>query len=756
MSKIRIYLWVFAFFSIALSAATTAEQTLEEREPPTTKDEALSRLMEGLLREKSPLPLNTPSTPTATEATAEKAEHQDLEANTSHSQALQSPSKKVTIDETEHQNLKENTPPSQDSQSPPAIAVGIIVRFKSPEIQALARDNLPPPPEVVDELEAALGEKLVFERATVNEAYVFSFLVPKEGEKVIAAFLQPAKELPSIDWIEANWREQVRSSSVQTPSSMVQTQSFSSGPGFNFQWNMMGDSEGFLGGIDAVHAWDITHGSSDTIVAVVDTGVRPHPEFADRLLPGYDFISDSLIANDGDGRDNDASDPGDWTEAGECYNFFNPSGWHGTHVAGIIAASGEDGYGIAGVNWRTRILPVRVLGKCGGDRGDIAEGIQWAAGIHVPGVPFDNPYPAQVINLSLGSHIKGECPSIYQSSIDKALIQGALVVVAAGNEYHDSIKDYAPANCKGVMVVVATDLSGNLAPYSNTTDFSGVDIAIAAPGGYQGKQQADGTYPYLRNGILSTVDTGITEPEGFAYNWYEGTSMAAPHVSGIASLMLAINPKLSGAELLFWLKDATRLFPNTSFLCNIGSCGVGIADAYRSVINATVYKQYQLVYEFYNVHSKHYMLTGSKEDAAALYNGGEGLEGWVDTLKYFYAWSDPMEDAVPVHRFYTLGANSHFYTAKPDEYDRLTEDNKDNVYAYNKWTYEGIAFYAKLPINDICPANTYAIYRLYNGHSEQNDSNHRFVSSRKAYVDMRSKGWIGENVAFCVAAAIED
>jgi serine protease len=345
-----------------------------------------------------------------------------------------------------------------------------------------------------------------------------------------------------------------------------------------------------------------------------------------------------------------------------------------------------------------------------------------------------NPYPAQIINLSVGG--EGECSAPYQETINRILRQGALVVVSAGND-SKNIKDYVPANCEGVLVVVATDSTGDLASYSNY-NFSTSKIAIAAPGGDEKLE------------ILSTVaDDG--------YGWMAGTSMAAPHVSGIASLMLAINPKLSGAELLFWLKDSSKPFLATDFLCNtFNLCSVKMADAYQSVINATVYKQYQLVYEFHNTQSNHYMLTGSKEDAVALYNGGEGLEGWVDTLKYFYAWSGPEDGAVPVCRFYTLGANSHFYTANAEDCAFLRGLNKDNVYAYDKWTYEDVAFYAKLPTNGICPANTYAIYRLYNGRAEQNDSNHRFVSSRKAYVDMKSKGWIGEKVAFCVAAAIED
>jgi serine protease len=720
MSKIRIYLWACAFFSIALSAATAAEQTLEKREPPTTKDEALSRLMEGLLREKSPLPLNlnpsTPPAPTAKEATVERAEHQNLEADTS---------------------------PSQAPQSPPAIAVGIIVRFKSPEIQALARDNLPPPPEMVAELETALGEKLIFERATVNEAYVFSFLAPKEGEEAIAAFLQPAKELPAIDWIEAN-RRVLQSSSVKPESLPIQIQSSSNDPDFNLQWNMMGAP----GGIDAVHAWDITHGSPDTIVAVVDTGVRPHPEFADRLLPGYDFISDSRYANDGDGRDSDASDPGDWHDANECGDGIQqPSSWHGTHVTGIIAASGDDGHGIAGVNWRTRILPVRVLGKCGGTDDDIVAGMMWAAGIHVPGVP-DNPNPAQVINLSLGGP-GNSCPSQYHQAIQKIVSLGVLVVVAAGN---DSIEDFysVPANCFDVFSVVATNPLGELPAYTNKHIFN-VSSAISAPGGDMKCIKGIGC-THKEDGIFSTFNLGSKEPQGDDYYWDQGTSMAAPHVSGIASLVLAVNPNLSGIELQPLLRFASRPFSKGSD-CDyyMSICGSGITDAYRSVKFAEVLKNYYLVYEFRNVNSNHYLLTASKEQVAALYEGGKGLENWYNTKEYFYAWSGPEEGTVPVCRFYTLGANSHFYTANAEDCAFLKTLNPDNVYADDQWTYEDIAFYAKLPTNGSCPADSDPIYRVYNNRWMYNDSNHRFVNSDSMRQMMLDKGWVDEGVAFCVA-----
>jgi serine protease len=706
MSKIGIYLWACAFFGIVLSADIAAEETLEEVGITGLEDSVLSPLLKGLLAEKSQLPLNTkPHTSATRESSARQTERQASESD-----ALR----------------------SEFTHPPALIAEGIIVRFKSPEIQDLARANLPPPKEVVAELEAALGEKLVFHGAMVNEAYVFRFLTPKEGEEAISSFLQRARSLPGIEWIEADTR--------------VKAQSLPNDTFFDsYQWNMKGEDEGSVGGINATRAWSITRGSSDTIVAVVDTGVRPHPEFAARLLPGYDFVSNPYYANDGDGIDSDASDPGDWIEAGECGSkYAENSSWHGTHVAGIIAASGDNGLGIAGVDWNTRILPVRVLGKCGGNDSDILNGMAWAVGLPVPGVP-PNPFPAQIINLSLGGY--GECPRSYQEAINRIVGQGALVVVAAGNKSID-VKNYLPANCEGVLTVVATDHKGEFASYTNL-DFTAVGIGIAAPGGDIFR------YDGLQYGIFSTIDTGATTPQGFDYDWKDGTSMAAPHVSGIASLALSVNSNLSGEELYFLLQLTSKPFPAGNRCATYGICGVGIADAYMSVMGATALKNYRLVYEFYNVDLNHYFLTGSKEDAAIINRGGAG-SGWYGSGNFFYMWSGPQEGALPVCRFYTQGANSHFYTANLEDCAYLKSLNPANVLADDQWTYEGVAFYAKLPINGICPSDSAPIYRVYNNRWREDDSNHRFVSSSREYAAMISKGWIGEGVTLCAAFAIED
>jgi serine protease len=238
-----------------------------------------------------------------------------------------------------------------------------------------------------------------------------------------------------------------------------------------------------VGGINAFAAWDVTTGSAGVVVAVLDTGYRPHTDLAGRILPGYDFISDLKMANDGDGRDADASDPGDWInptdqadpEFSTCE--VNDSSWHGTAVSGIIAANSDNKVWLAGINWAARILPVRVLGKCGGWDSDIIDGVAWAAGLVVPGVPT-NPYPAQVINLSLGG--SGACFPLYHQVFSAALAHGVTraIVVAAGNEGVD-VADSVPASCSEVIAVAATTGTGSLASYS---DF-GAGVTLSAPGG---------------------------------------------------------------------------------------------------------------------------------------------------------------------------------------------------------------------------------------------------------------------------------
>jgi serine protease len=319
------------------------------------------------------------------------------------------------------------------------------------------------------------------------------------------------------------------------------------------------------GGLNLPPAWDKSTGSG-VVVAVLDTGYRPHADLAANIVAGYDFINDSFVGNDGNGRDSDASDPGDAVQAGECGNGEpmqdETSSWHGTHVAGTIAAVTNNGTGVAGVAFGAKVQPLRVLGKCGGYTSDIADAIVWASGGSVSGVPA-NATPARVINLSLGGG--GACDSTTQNAINSARSRNTVVVVAAGNS-NANAANYSPASCSGVVTVAATNRSGGRAYYSNY----GSVVEVAAPGG-DVRSGASG-------GILSTLNAGQTAPAGDSYAWYQGTSMATPHVAGVVALMLAKNPALTPDQVLTRLQQSSRAFPAT---CS--QCGSGIVDASAAV-----------------------------------------------------------------------------------------------------------------------------------------------------------------------------
>lgn len=330
---------------------------------------------------------------------------------------------------------------------------------------------------------------------------------------------------------------------------------------YNEQWHYFEAA----GGINAPAAWDKSTGSG-VVVGVVDTGYRPHADLVANLLPGYDFISDATVANDGGGRDSDASDPGDWINAGECGPgdpaAFEPSSWHGTHVSGTIAAVTNNSLGVAGIAFNARIVPARVLGKCGGFTSDIADAIIWVTGGTVSGVPA-NANPAKVVSISLGGI--GACDNTTQNAINSARSRGASVIVAAGNENHNASQD-SPANCTGVVTVAAVGRNGGKASYSNF----GATVEIAAPGGSGGA-----------NSVLSTLNDGQTTPGNDSYALYNGTSMATPHVSGVVALMLSVKPTLTPDQVTSILQSTARAFPAT---CS--QCGAGIVDANAAVTAA--------------------------------------------------------------------------------------------------------------------------------------------------------------------------
>ena len=320
------------------------------------------------------------------------------------------------------------------------------------------------------------------------------------------------------------------------------------------------------GGLRVNTAWDIATGTGVN-VAVIDTGYRNHTDLSGQFVQGYDFISDAAVGGDGNGRDSDAQDPGDSVTAGQCGAGEPASGssWHGTHVAGTIAAKTNNSVGVAGVAFGAKILPVRVLGKCGGYTSDIADAIIWSSGGTVSGVPA-NANPAKVINMSLGGG--GACDTTTQNAINSARSRGTVVVVAAGNE-NQNASNSNPANCSGVVTVAAVNRSGGRAWYSNF----GANVDVAAPGG---------DTSVTANGILSTLNAGSTVPGADNYAFYQGTSMATPHVAGVVALMLSKTPSMTPDQVEAQLKSSARAFPAT---CT--SCGSGIVDATAALGSVT-------------------------------------------------------------------------------------------------------------------------------------------------------------------------
>jgi serine protease len=332
-------------------------------------------------------------------------------------------------------------------------------------------------------------------------------------------------------------------------------------PHYAGQWDLFESTAGMR----VPGAWEKSTGRG-TVVAVLDTGYVSHSDLAANIVPGYDFVSGAAEARDGNGRDGNPADEGDWFAAGECgVTYDSPSSWHGTHVAGTIAAAADNGKGVAGVAYGAKIQPVRVLAKCGGTTADIADAITWASGGTVPGAPA-NPTPADVINMSLGG--SGTCSSTYQNAINGAVGRGTTVVVAAGNS-NANAANFTPASCNNVITVAAGDRQGNRADYSNY----GTVVDITAPGG----ETATRT-----NGILSTLNSGSTVPGGENYAYYQGTSMAAPHIAGLAALAKSADPALSPARIEQLVKSNARPLPGT---CS-GGCGAGLADAAATVAAA--------------------------------------------------------------------------------------------------------------------------------------------------------------------------
>jgi serine protease len=357
-------------------------------------------------------------------------------------------------------------------------------------------------------------------------------------------------------------------------------------PMMRLQWYL--DSEY---GVNATDAWKVTKGSPSIVVAVVDSGITEHPDLDDNIVAGYDFISSSRESRDGNGRDADPSDPGDYLTSGEN------SSWHGTHVAGIIAAE-SNSIGITGVAPRVKIQPVRVLGPNGGTEADIAAGINWAIGVRISGVTT-NATPAKVINLSIGSSDFSTCytNSPVQLAIDEAKRRDVTLVTAAGNDDQIATASF-PGNCSGNITIGATGIKGDRSYYSNYSDYNRIydvyiGVDISAPGG----DDRAGIGAPAGGQIWSTLNDGTRSPGNPTYGKQQGTSMSSPIAAGVVALMYSIRPTITDDQVWSILSKTAKPFAassectdqliettlNNGTKVTTGLCGVGIIDAAAAV-----------------------------------------------------------------------------------------------------------------------------------------------------------------------------
>ena len=396
-----------------------------------------------------------------------------------------------------------------------------------------------------------------------------------------------------VEWAEPNTRER----RLQVPPS-----SPPSDPYFTQQWWLQPASGSNANAIEARRrgvagfqtAW-LRAGASPAVVAVLDTGITAHEDMG-TVLPGYDFVSDVAFANDSDGWDADPSDPGDWVGPADLAKpafegcTAENSSWHGTLIAGLLAAKTSNGLGGAGMLWGTAVLPVRVAGKCGAEVADIIDGMRWAAGLSVAGAP-PNPNPARVINISFGGD--AACGQAYQSAVDELKAKGVVVVAAAGNEWSAPTR---PASCRDVVGVVGLNRDGFKSNYSNF----GPQLSASGIATVSG-DDADGAWgPVLADSGLRTLSNdGLTTPGAGTYTRLYGTSFAAPQVAGVIAQMLSLNPDLSHAQIVQGLRQSAR--PHVSSpkiaecadtnpgrcICTTATCGAGILDAERALMYAS-------------------------------------------------------------------------------------------------------------------------------------------------------------------------
>ena len=483
----------------------------------------------------------------------------------------------------------------------------VIVRFRDQAAAASAARQAPGAGSRIDALAARQAMTLKLARSVSDRTHALWLERPLRGRE-LDRVLQRLSADPAVEYAVADRRKY----RAAVPNDPLFNQVAQTG-----QWWLTAPNGTFVSAIDGPAAWDLTVGDPGVVVAVLDTGAMfDHPDLGrveqgGKFLPGYDFVggiggADAIrVANDGDGRDADPSDPGDWIDvADRAQALFadcelSDSSWHGVHIAGIIGALSNNGTGGAGIGWNTPVLPVRVLGKCFGYDSDIIAGMRWAAGLQVPGVPA-NATPARVINLSLGA--LEECTAPYRSAVEEMRQRNVLVVAAAGNDGVGEVT--APGNCPGVVSVTALRHVGTKVGFANF----GTGVTIAAPGG--NCVNVGALEPCLYP-IISADNAAAKQPGAMIYGGKLGTSFSTPMVAGVAALMLSRDPLLTNADLIERLRLTTRVFPPADpslFACsdplfvaddegnlpNDGqcnctstSCGEGMLDAGQAVRAAT-------------------------------------------------------------------------------------------------------------------------------------------------------------------------
>jgi serine protease len=645
-------------------------------------------------------------------------------------------------------------PPAPKNGMTERLLHRIIVKYRDPVRLSRAAANASLDRLTLDDVGRVAGQPVAHVRVMGGSEYLLRLLRPVSHD-ALDAIARKLEENPEVEYAQ--------------PDALRFPKLVPNDPLYSQQWHLMAAATE-VGGANLPSAWDITTGSASVFIAVVDTGILPHPDLAGRAVAGYDMIDDVEVANDGDLRDPNPVDSGDWITAAEAGagSYFQgcPTGdssWHGTHVAGTIGATSNNGTGVAGVNWISKIVPVRALGKCGGYLSDIIDGMRWAAGFTIGILPV-NANPVRVINLSLGG--TGPCSVAEQNAINSITSGGTAVVIAAGNENQDA-SNSSPGNCNGVITVAATGRAGQRAGYSNY----GSAVEIAAPGG------ADGSY------VLSTLNSGLqtADPSGYNYVSYQGTSMATPHVAGIVSLMLSVNPALTPPQVLAILQTTARPFPtNTVRNCTIALCGAGIIDAFaavgaavgKSATTTTIVSSASPSVPGANVAFTAKVtgvapggtvafkdgastITGCGAVAVsgsgntrtatcsttALAPGSHSITGvYGGDISNLGSTSAPLSQAVsgqaatgglPLYRFNT--GSTHFYTLSEAERAYVLQ-------TFPSWQFEGVAYYAFAAAT----TNTHAVYRF-------NTGNYHFYTisdTEKTHVQQAFPNWTLEGVAF--------